>query len=148
LFEVHDALGEPPPTVVVDRPSGPLTGSALGEPENFSTPPPTLPGYDLLEELGRGGMGVVYKARQNRLNRQVAVNMVVAGAFASPVARLRFLAEAEVIARLHHPHIVQVYEVGQHAGHPFIVQEYVGGGTLADRLRHGPLPPPEAARLT
>src|SRR5262245_25891270 len=73
---------------------------------------PSVPGYKLIEELGRGGMGVVYRAVQQHLHRQVALKMVLAGEFASAETRLRFMSEAETIARLHHPGIVQVHEFG------------------------------------
>src|SRR5262245_1853284 len=76
--------------------------------------PDEVPGYDLIAELGRGGMGVVYHARQRALNRPVALKMILAGEFASPAACKRFLSEAEAIAQLHHPNIVQIYELGSH----------------------------------
>jgi hypothetical protein len=108
---------------------------------------PAVPGYEILAELGRGGMGVVYQARHIRLNRLVALKMVLHGSHASPADLVRFLAEAEAVAQLQHPHIVQIYETGQQAGLPFFSLEYVQGGTLAQRLQAGPLPPREAARL-
>jgi WD40 repeat protein/tRNA A-37 threonylcarbamoyl transferase component Bud32 len=108
---------------------------------------PSVPGYEILAELGRGGMGVVYQARQVKLNRLVALKMVLHGSHASSADLVRFLAEAEAVAQLQHPHIVQIYETGKQAGLPFFSLEYVEGGTLAQRLRSGPLPPREAARL-
>jgi serine/threonine protein kinase len=112
-------------------------------------PPPVLvPGYTLLGVLGRGGMGIVYKARQDKANRLVALKMILSGGHASAAERQRFQAEAEAAALLSHPHIVQVYEVGETPeGHSFFSLEYVSGGTLAERLRKGPLPPREAAAL-
>src|SRR5262245_34839962 len=77
---------------------------------------PRIPGYEMLEELGRGGMGVVYKARQEKVNRLVALKMVLGSGFSSPEARLRFLMEGEVLGRLQHPNIVQIYEVDTHDG--------------------------------
>ena len=85
-------------------------------------------------------MGVVYKARQVRLNRVVALKMVLTGVHARPAELNRFLIEAETVARLDHPNIVQVYEVGADQGRPFIALEYVAGGGLADHLRRGPWP--------
>jgi serine/threonine-protein kinase len=106
-----------------------------------------VPGYDLLGVLGRGGMGVVYQARQQGLKRLVALKMILAGSHAGPAEVARFQAEAEAVARLQHPNIVQVYEVGKHGGYPFLSLEYVGGGSLAQRFTGTPQPPPEAARL-
>ncbi len=108
---------------------------------------PSVPGYQLLEELGRGGMGVVYKARQLGLDRVVALKVILAGPHAGPVEVDRFRREALAIARLQHPQIVQVFEVGGHEGLPFFSLEYCPGGSLARKLARGPLPPPGAAEL-
>ncbi len=119
----------------------------------FIIPPPTperlpdLPGYQVLEKLGQGGMGVVYKARQLHPGRTVAVKMVLGGAYVGPEHLTRFLAEMEAVARLEHPNIVRLYECGQHDGLPFFTLEFVGGGSLADRIRGRPLGAMEAARL-
>src|SRR5262249_45015908 len=91
---------------------------------------PALPGYEILGELGRGGMGVVYKARQIKLNRLVAVKMILAGEHAGPEPRARFQREVEAVARLHHPNVVQIHEVGEAGGRPFCVLEFVDGGSL------------------
>jgi WD40 repeat protein len=109
--------------------------------------PPPVPGYEVLGELGRGGMGVVYKARQLGLNRVVALKMILAGGHAGEAALVRFRQEAEAVARLQHPGIVQVYETGTHDGLPYFSLEFVGGETLGRRLAAGPLPAREAARL-
>jgi len=106
---------------------------------------PSVPGYDVLEELGRGGMGVVYKARRLDLQRAVALKMIRTGAGERDVARFR--TEAEAVARLHHPNIVQVYDVGAAGGRPYLVLEFVAGGSLKQRLTGAPLPANEAARL-
>ena len=103
-----------------------------------------LPGYELLEELGRGAMGVVYKARQIALNRLVAIKVLAADRVQSRDL-IRFLAEAEAIAAIEHPHVVQVFEFGERTGRPFMALEYCSGGTLAQRLQAGPLPSHDAA---
>ncbi|HEX3148435.1 MAG TPA: protein kinase [Gemmataceae bacterium] len=108
---------------------------------------PSVPGYELHDELGRGGMGVVFKARQQSLNRFVALKMILAGPYAGADQRARFRVEAESVARLQHPGIVQIYEVGSHAGHSYLTLEFVSGGTLAKRLNGKPMTATEAARL-
>src|SRR5262249_41116325 len=108
---------------------------------------PVFPGYEILGELGRGGMGVVYKARHRELNRVVALKMILAGGHASAADQQRFLSEAQAVAALQPTHIVQLYDFGQHEGLPYFTLEFVPGGSLADRLGGTPLPPQEAARL-
>ena len=103
--------------------------------------------YEILAEVGRGGMGVVYKARHRGLNRLTALKMILAGQFASPAQELRFRLEAELAARVQHPNIVQVHEIGSYEGRPFLALEWVEGGSLADRLVGKPWPPGEAAAL-
>jgi WD40 repeat protein len=102
--------------------------------------------YEILDELGRGGMGVVYRARQTNLNRVVALKMLLAGQHAGAKERARFDREAEVIARFAHPHIVQVYEKGTHEGIPYLAMEYCEKGNLMTHFGGRPLPPLEAAR--
>ena len=117
---------------------------ALGLKDATAARPPTspaaIPGYEILGVLGRGGMGVVYHARQVRLNREVALKMVLHGQHASPQEMRRLRSEAESIARLQHPNIVQIFEVGDVDGVPYCALEYVEGGSLADRMRGTPLP--------
>lgn len=107
----------------------------------------SVPGYAIEAELGRGGMGVVYRARQLALGRPVALKMILAGVHASREALQRFQAEAEALARLQHPQIVQVFEAGSHQGLPFLSMELAEGGRLDQKLAAGPMLPREAAKL-
>jgi serine/threonine-protein kinase len=108
---------------------------------------PHVPGYEVLRELGRGGMGVVYAARHARLDRHVALKMILLGPHASEEQRRRFRAEAEAVARIQNPNIVQIYEVGEADGLAFCALELIDGGNLAQRLGGVPQPPREAAEL-
>jgi serine/threonine-protein kinase len=107
---------------------------------------PVVPGFEILGFLGRGGMGVVYKARQINLNRIVALKMIGRGRLADKDEVRRFLAEAEAAASLKHPNIVAIHEVGEHEGQPYFTMDCVNAGNLADRMRDQPLPPECAAR--
>ena len=108
---------------------------------------PRIPGYDVQALLGYGGMGIVYKARDLRLNRPVAIKMLLAGAYARPEERERFFREAEAAAGLRHPNIVQVYDLGDHDSWPYFSLEFVEGGTLAQKLGGMPQPVRQAATL-
>ena len=135
--------------------------STFGEPRRFGPSHATSRGfepteipaawqvgaYEIIAEVGRGGMGVVYKARHRGLNRLVALKMVLAGEFASNSEQLRFQREAELAARVKHVNIVQVHEVGQLGDRPYISMEWVSGGTLAQRLDGTPWSAHDAARL-
>ncbi|MHB8897808.1 MAG: serine/threonine-protein kinase [Thermoguttaceae bacterium] len=102
--------------------------------------------YKILDEIARGGMGVVYKAHQISLNRIVAVKMILSGQLADEAEIARFRIEAEAAANLQHPNIVGIHEVGQQAGQHYFSMEYVAGQSLAQLVRNGPLPPKQAAR--
>lgn len=129
-------LEAPPERTVVDS-------STVGAARSL----PAIPGYDVLGILGRGGMGIVLKAKDLRLGRLVALKMILASADVSAEAQARFHTEAQAVARLQHPHIVQIFEVGQDASQPFLCLEFVAGGSLAQKINATPQPPLESARL-
>jgi uncharacterized protein (DUF433 family)/tRNA A-37 threonylcarbamoyl transferase component Bud32 len=144
---VRPAEGEPatlPPPAAPDA-------ATLSPPSEVTPAAPgkrvSIPGYEVLGKLGEGGMGVVYKARHLRLNRVVAIKMILAGEHASEKMIARFALEAEAVAQLQHPGIVQIYEIGEHDGHSFLALEYVAGGSLASRLDDKPWPADKAAEL-
>jgi serine/threonine protein kinase/WD40 repeat protein len=116
-------------------------------------PPPidslrfAVPGYEILSELGRGGMGVVYLARQLGLNRPVALKMILSGEHAGSAERDRFRREAEAVAALQHPNIVQIYDIGEAQGRPYLAFEYISGGSLSAYLEGQPWPAKPAADL-
>jgi serine/threonine protein kinase len=123
--------------------AGPAPTAGAG-PQEFPRP---FGAYELLGELGRGGMGVVFLARQRRPARIVALKLILAGAHASAERRARFLAEADATGRLQHPNIVQIYEAGEHDGQLFLALEYVDGGNLAGLLAGRPCDPVASAAL-
>lgn len=117
---------------------------ATTSPRDFGSLP-DIPGYAVEAEIARGGMGVVYRARHLRLNRPAAIKMILGGKYHDPTARVRFLIEAEAVAALDHPQVVHVHEFGTHDGQPFFALEFVGGGTLADKLKRDGRPTSLAA---
>src|SRR5262249_18728338 len=123
-----------------DGATGPYIGAA-DAPAGVSA----IPGYEILGELGRGGTGVVYKARQIGLNRIVALKMILSGAHAAQAELDRFRTEALAIAQVRHPNIVQIYDIGDHDGLPYFSLEYCEGGSLAAQLRGEPQSPNDAA---
>ncbi|WP_169981061.1 protein kinase domain-containing protein [Tautonia rosea] len=131
-----------------DSPSSPVPTARDSLPPGSPAAPPSAPaGYEILGILGRGGMGVVYRAHQVRLKRDVALKMILAGGHASSEAIARFLAEAEAIARLRHPNVVQIYELGDHEGWPYFAMEYLARGSLARELDGAPRSSREAVAL-
>ena len=125
-------------STVDSSPTGPGIGRAAGD---------SVPGYEIVGEVGRGGMGVVYKARHLALNRDVALKMVLGDVRADSKELARFLTEAEAAAAVDHPYVARVYEAGEADGRPYLALEYLPGGSLADRLKAGRLPPAEAAAV-
>jgi tetratricopeptide (TPR) repeat protein len=109
---------------------------------------PILNGYEILGELGRGGMGVVYKAKQQGLDRFVAIKMVLGGDHAREEDLFRFKVEAQAVASIQHPNIVQIYEVGEKDGTPYFSLEYIDGGTLHQKIANQPQSPRESAAIT
>jgi serine/threonine protein kinase len=125
----------------------PLRTTPTAQAEAAAAPRPRLADYEVLGEVGRGGMGVVYKAWHKGLKRPVALKMIRSAELAGAEALDRFRREAEVVAALNHPHVVQVYEVGEQDGQPFLALEFLGGGSLDRRLGGRPQPPRDAAGL-
>src|SRR5262249_3538785 len=142
LLELHRALAAS--SAAAPNPAAFLTAPA---PEGQAAGRPGVPGYEVLGELGRGGSGVGYQARQVSLNRVVALKMILAGPHADADSLRRFRAEAEAVARLRHPNIIQVYEHGHSAGHAYLALEYVEGGTLTRQTAGVPRPPEYAAQI-
>ena len=117
------------------------------DPASIQRPAPTIAGYVIEGELGRGAMGVVYRGRQVLLNRPCALKLILAGAHADPVAAVRFLGEAEAVARVQHPNIVQIHAIGDAGGLPFFELEYVPGGSLDRTLDGIPWPARRASAM-
>ncbi len=140
IFLAENVAGSPGTTAAERRtqPAGPVRGSlAL----------PTLPGYEVLRELGKGGMGVVFQARQVAFDRLVAVKMIRAQLLAGPDEMTRFRTEALAIGRLDHPHVVRVFDFDEERGCPYLVMEYLAGGSLAALLDDNRLPVRRAVEL-
>ncbi len=158
---LHYMPGPPPRSSSTDTPSfSSLVGMPAAEPaetvsasdvvpfaEAVDFVPPSVPGYEILGEVGRGGMGVVYKARQLSLNRPVALKMILAGSHAGTIERERFRREAEAVATLQNPHIVQIFEIGESSGHLYLALEFVEGGNLAQHIKNAPWAARDAAEL-
>jgi tetratricopeptide (TPR) repeat protein/tRNA A-37 threonylcarbamoyl transferase component Bud32 len=145
LFEVHALASFP-----TGLRAGPVEGSTLpepGAPRDGAERMPRIPGYEIESILGRGGMGVVYLARQHALNRKVALKLLREGHQDDRALRDRFEREAAAVARCQHPNLVQIYEIGQHDGQSYLALEYIEGGTLARGLAGTPQPPRVAAAL-
>src|SRR5262249_8081839 len=119
-----DALFPPPDKPIPKRSKGPVL--------------PQIPGYEVEAALGRGGMGIVFRARHLRLNRVVALKMLLGGSYAEQRELARLLREAEAVAGLRHPNIVQAHDMGDHDGRPYFTMEYVEGGSLAEKLMGSP----------
>jgi tetratricopeptide (TPR) repeat protein len=137
LFAADAAIA---PTVAAPEDPGPSTGDGDGHVEGIA-------GLELMEVLGRGGMGVVYRARDRTLDRIVAIKTIPEGRFATDDQRERFRAEAQAVARLRHPNIIAIHAIGEHEKLPYLSLEFAEGGSLADRLAEKPMSPREAAAL-
>jgi serine/threonine-protein kinase len=144
-LDALDGLAPPPSAAAADGDATRVAGPA--DLAAHAAPPPEFGKFELLAELGRGGMGVVYKAHQRDLDRTVALKMILASHLASEEVVRRFLHEARAAAAVQHPHVTAIYEAGQIHGQHYIAIQYVGGPSLAQHLRQGPLAPETAARI-
>jgi serine/threonine protein kinase len=150
LVKLDRAYRNPVPPAETDPPGADSVGGSGDDPVRARSgggPQPQVPGYEIVGKLGRGGMGVVYQARQTALKRLVALKMILSGDYAGPDELARFRIEAEALARLQHPNIVQIHEVGDVGGAPYFSLEFCAGGSLEARLNGSPMPPREVARL-
>src|SRR5258708_4846412 len=140
-------------TADFDSGSSPLNGTTAAHMPGQRTEPDrapatvSVPGYKIESILGRGGMGVVYKAQHLALKRTVALKMILAGGHAGPRELARFRIEAEAVARLQHPNIVQIHEVGEADGHPYCALEFVEGGNLAGKLNGAAMSARDSAKM-
>ena len=139
-FEVHQALASD----ASEAPTAPEVAPAAG---SWETETPAVDGYEVLGEVGRGGNGVVYRARHAGLKRLTALKLLRGGPAADPREAARLRAEAQALARIGHPNIIQIYEVGETAGRPYVALEFAPGGSLEARLRGAPQPARAAAAL-
>ena len=135
--------GIPATDVIVARDPDPRPHAPTRDPSDW----PAIPGYDIIEWLGEGGMGVIYKANHQGLKRLVALKMIRGGGQAQADLLARFRTEAEAVARLRHPNILQIYDIGEAGGLPFVALELLEGGTLGSRLAGAPQPARQAAEL-
>ena len=137
-YSMHESNAVPAPAVAQTVTPVPPVGVST---------PPSIAGYDILSEIGRGGMGIIYKARHLATERIVALKMISAGTQASESDLARFRTETEAVSRLHHPNIVQIYDVGEQNSLPYFALEYMDGGTLESCLNGTPMPARYAAEL-
>jgi eukaryotic-like serine/threonine-protein kinase len=147
LLREHPELGSAIDCLEALENLAPSTEDALRQIDNLPYAPRDFGPYELIREIGRGGMGVVYEARQKGLDRSVAVKMILASHLASPELVRRFQAEAKAAARLRHSNIVHIHDVGQLHGQDFFAMEYIDGQSLAERIAKGPVDVPSAVRL-
>ncbi|MGO8691622.1 MAG: protein kinase domain-containing protein [Thermoguttaceae bacterium] len=141
--------GMDPPPAAKDAfpPTAVLPAAPKAAPTTAAKAWPSVPGYEILEEVGRGGMAVVYKARQIALDRIVALKTILPSSAGAEEERTRFLREARVMALLQHPNVIQIHEIGYSGDRPFLAMEFMGGGSLAASLAGKPMSPQQAAAL-
>src|SRR4051812_34210544 len=143
-YAVQEVLS--PKTLIIGATDVLSAGLPFEKSAHGDSPLPVFGDYELIEEIARGGMGVVYRARQISLNRTVAIKMLLHGKFANAEFVQRFRAEAEAAGNLRHPNIIAIYEIGQENGQHFFSMEYIEGRDLASLVREQPLPARRAAQ--